>query len=314
MNLKQLISQNNIFLAPMAGVSDAAFRELCISYGAGLTFTEMISVEALMRDNNKTVGLMQKAQNEKVLVVQLFGSNVQTIEKAVNFVESKIVDFNFGCPVNKILKQGAGSALLEEPEKIKVIIKALKSSKKIVSAKIRLGLTKKSINCLENAKIIEIAGADMLVVHARTTDQGYSGEVYWSWIKKIKDIVKIPVVGNGDVVDGPSAKKMFETTGCDAIMIGRAAIGNPYLFKQITHYLKTGDLLPSQTPKQKINDFYKYLELAQKYGIKEFPILKNQAMYFSKGLPKATQLRSRILKTKNVSQVKKLFDDYCKTL
>ena len=235
--LKQL--KSDVFLAPMAGVTDVAFRLLCKKYGAGLTFTEMISANALARGNQATIRMIDVVDEEKPRVIQLFGQRIEELVKAAKFCETRceIIDINFGCPASKIVKQGAGSALLERPKKIEEIVSAIVSEVKVpVSCKIRLGIKKTKINVVRVARACEISGAAMVTLHARTQKQGYTGKADWDWIKEVKDVVKIPVVGNGDVFSVEDYIRMKEKTGCDYVMIGRGAIGNPFIFKQIGDY------------------------------------------------------------------------------
>jgi len=307
MKFPKLLSDT--ILAPMAGVTDVAFRVLCRRYGAGLTCTEMISANALARSNQATLRLIDLAEEEKPRVIQLFGQNTDCLVKSAQFIEQnnlcEIIDLNFGCPASQIVQQGAGSALLERPNKIKEIVSAVSSAVKIpVTCKVRLGINSRKINVVKIAQICEEAGASMLTIHARTQKQGYTGTADWSWIKKVKDTVQIPICGNGDVRTVEDYLRMKKETGCDYVMIGRGTIGNPYLFRQIHDYNKTGKY-SARTKAQQMEDFFAYLKLAKKYKV-DFQYIKFQAMAFTKGLPGSAQLRLRLSKIKNIKEVEKM--------
>jgi tRNA-dihydrouridine synthase B len=305
--------KGKVFLAPMAGVNDLAFRIMCHNYGSALNFTEMINVNAIERKNQATLRLAHILEDERPVSLQLFGSRIEAIKKSIKILENyenvkpNMFDFNFGCPVRRIMNQGAGSALLKRPSKIGEIIRAMRDSTDLpISAKIRLGLTPKSADYLKIAKIIEQNGADMLIVHARYQSQGYSGKADWDKLKEIKENLNIPVVGNGDVVDEISAKKMLDHTGCDFIMIGRATMGNPFIFKRINSYLDNGKLLQQEN---KLSLFIEYLELAKKYNVKS-SLIKMQAMYFTKGVSGSNILRNKISSTSGISEIYEIFKSY----
>lgn len=279
--------KSKLFLAPMEVVSDPAFRLMCHKYGSAMQFTEMISVNAVTRGNKAVIRLAKTLNEEKPVGVQLFGTKTELIKESIKILEHDypndinpdLFDFNFGCSSDNIVRQGAGAALLKRPNKIGEIVSAMRSSTDLpVSAKIRLGITPKLADYVKTAKIIESAGADMLIVHARYLKQGFSGSADLNAIKEIKQAVNIPVVGNGDVVDEYSAKKMLEETGCDYVMIGRAALGNPFIFSRINNYLDSGKLLKQ---KNKYDLFDEYLSFARKYEIKPQTI-KQQERNFTK--------------------------------
>jgi len=293
---------SDVILAPMAGVTDVAFRLLCKKYGAALTCTEMISANALARENKATIKMINVVPEEKPRVIQLFGQNTESIVQAAKFCEDKceILDFNLGCPAAKIVKQGSGSALLERPNKIKEIISALSEAVNIpVTVKLRLGIRKSSINVVKIAKICEDSGAKMITVHARTQKQGYTDKADWSWIKKVKENVSVPVTGNGDVCSVADYIRMKKETDCDYVMIGRGAIGNPYLFRQIQEYNQTGKY--SERTRQ-IKEFNEYLILARQYDI-DFNYIKFQAQAFTKGMNGSKQLRLKLSKCKTVHEI-----------
>lgn len=298
---------SDAFLAPMAGVTDVAFRLLCKKYGAGLTCTEMISANALARKNGATLKMIDLVEAEQPRMIQLFGQNVPYLIKAAKFCENKceIIDLNFGCPASKILKQGAGSALLERPNHIYKIVKAVSTAVNLpVTVKIRLGICKSRINVLKIAQLCEQAGAAMITVHARTQNQGYTGQADWNWIKKVKETVTIPVCGNGDIRSVEDYIRMKQETGCDYVMIGRGALGRPYFFQQIKDYNQTGKY-HQHTPKEQLNDFRWYLKEAQQRGI-NFNNLKIQAQYFTTGLENSTKLRLRLSTCQTVKEIEEI--------
>jgi len=300
--------KSDVFLAPMAGVTDVAFRLLCRKYGAGLAFTEMVSANALARGNKATLNLIDVVEEEKPRVIQLFGQNTENLVKAAKICEKKceILDLNFGCPAAKIMKQGAGSALLERKGRIKEIVEAVSSAVKIpVSCKVRLGITKKKVKVVEVAKVCEVAGAEMITVHARTQKQGYSGKANWEWIKRVKEEVKGLVCGNGDVETVEDYVRMKKETGCDYVMIGRGAIGNPYLFKQIKDYVEKGRF---EENKKRKDLFWEYLELAERYGA-GFNNIKFHAQAFTKGEKGGAKLRVELNKVKTLGEIKKIMKE-----
>ena len=288
----------------MAEINDSAFRILCSNYGAGLTYTEMISCAALIRGNANTLKLFDIQKCEKPIAIQLFGTKIDEIKKAVKVVQDKvdIIDFNMGCPMSKIVDAGAGSALLKDPEKVREIVRTLvKNSKKPVSIKIRSGWDKNNINAVEIAKIIEEEGASMITIHARTRSQVRSGDSDWDLIKKVKDAVNIPVIGNGDISSPKDVDRMITESGCDYVMIGREAIKNPYIFRQCVDYFKKG----SYDESNKVEIVSEYLKLAKKYDIK-FSYIKNHVVQFTKVLKNSARLREEINKTKKIEEIKKI--------
>ncbi|MDP3026119.1 MAG: tRNA dihydrouridine synthase DusB [Nanoarchaeota archaeon] len=300
--------KSRLILAPMHNVTNIAFRILCKKYGAGLVSTELLSSNALARKDNLNLKLAATNKKEKPVCAQIFGQNTENLVKAAKVLEKNsdksagfdVIDINFGCPSKKILSQGAGAALLKRKNKIKEIVEQVSGSiKKPLTVKIR------SNNAVEIAKICEKAGACAITVHARSAEQGYSGKADWSIIKKVKENVKIPVIGNGDVVDGKSAKKMFDETGCDYIMIGRAAIGNPFIFKQINEYLKKGKEI-KQTKEEKIEDYFKYIRLTKKHKIFSASDAKLKAQEFTKGIQGSRELRGRLNTIKTWDEIENL--------
>ena len=296
----------------MAGLTDIAFRVLSKKQGVGLVWTEMVSVNAINHNNRITMNMTKIDPAERPVALQLFGQQIEQIEKAVKKIEdcADIIDFNMGCPATHIIRAGSCSALLGRPEKVKKIIETIrKSTKKPITVKIRIGLNDYKKNHVQIAKIIEQAGADAIIVHGRTVAQKYSGNVNYTAIKEVKDAVSIPVIGNGDIVDGASAKKMFDKTGCDAIMVGRAAAKDPFIFKRITHYLKTGKEMPEPTDKEKIKHFLEYAKLCKKYDI---PLghLVAHAHRFIRGIVGIAQLHLQINHTNTRDEIIDLIKNF----
>lgn len=291
--------ENNILLAPMAGITDLPFRVICKNYGAGLVCTEMASSKAIFYNDQKTKGILKVEGEKRPIQAQIFGSDIESLKVAAEYVSSfaDILDINMGCPAPKVVKNGDGSKLLLDLPKIEEIVtEVVKSSKVPVSVKIRKGWNEESIVAQEAAKIIEKAGASMITIHGRTRAEFFSGDVDLDIIKKVKESVNIPVIGNGNIVDEESALKMFEYTGVDGIMIGRAAMGNPWLFKRIIHFLQTGEKLQEISPKEKLETIIKHIELeveekGEKVGIQE--LRKHMACYI-KNLPNASKIRVKI--------------------
>ncbi|MDD5192059.1 MAG: tRNA-dihydrouridine synthase family protein [Candidatus Nanoarchaeia archaeon] len=296
------VLESKLILAPMHNITNVAFRIMCKKYGASLVSTELLSANAVSREDNLNLKLALTDKKEKPIAAQLFGQNTENLVKAARKFEADfdIIDINFGCPSKKILSQGAGAALLKRKNKIKEIVKE-------VSNNIKIPLTVKIRNedAIEVAKICEKAGASAVTVHARSVKQGYSGKADWNVIKKVKENVKIPVIGNGDVVDGKSAERMLKETNCDYIMIGRAAIGNPFIFKQINEYLKTGKEI-RQTKKEKIEDYFGYIKLTKEYKIFSINDAKLKAQDFTKGLSGSRELRGKLNMVKSYEKIEKL--------
>ena len=293
-----------LILAPMHGITNLAFRLLCKKYGAALVSTELLSANAIAKNNKAAIKLALTDKKEKPVSVQLFSQNTDNIIKAAKKLEKDfdIIDFNLGCPSTKILSQGSGAALLKRKNKIAEIVKETSIAINApFTVKIRSGF-KDNINAVEIAKLCEENGASAITVHARTVEQGYSGKADWKVIKQVKDAVGVPVIGNGDAMDGKSAKRMLEETGCDYVMIGRAAIGNPFIFKQIEEYLKSGKII-NQTKEEKIKDFFEYIKLAQEY--KNFLVkdAKLKAQEFTKGIPGGKKIRRELNRIKTWEEI-----------
>lgn len=301
---------SKVFFAPMAGVSDPALRLICKELGAGLVVTEFTSIHAIEAKSEEITKFIEFSPKERPLSVQLFGSDLDKIEKAVKIVEPyfDIIDFNMGCPAPHVTQQMACSALLQEPELTRKIFRTMvKATHKPVTVKIRAGVTNPD-KYLEIAKIAEEEGLQMITLHPRTVKQGYSGKADWSLIKKLKESVKIPVCGNGDIEIPEDAKKMLDETGCDYVMVGRAAAKNPFLFSQINEFLETGKY-KEVSAKERITTFFQYLEYSKNYPSIKFANIRMQAMNFTKGCEGSKKIRGGLIKAKTVDEIKKLLQE-----
>lgn len=307
--------KNNILLAPMAGITDMPFRLICEKFEPGLVCTEMVSAKAIFYNDEKTKKLMNLNGENRPVSIQIFGSDAESMAYGAKYVSqiADIVDINMGCPAPKVVKNGDGSKLLLDLEKAKQIINAVVQNSKVpVTLKFRMGWDNEHIVATELAKIAEDAGISAITIHGRTRAQYYSGTADLEIIKKVKETVKIPVIGNGDVTDEKSAEEMFEKTGVDGIMIGRASMGNPWIFKKIKYYLETGEKLPEISADEKLKIVKEHLNLlveekGEDVAIKEFR--KHLAAY-SKNLPNSSNFRVKVNAIDDRKNLEKTLDEY----
>ena len=308
--------KNNVFMAPMAGVTDKPYRTICMEMGCGLVYSEMVSAKGLFYNSANTEKLMDCESGCGPYAIQLFGSEPEIMAGMAKKIEDMpfdIIDVNMGCPAPKIVKNGDGSALMKNVSLAGEIISAMvQSQKKPVTVKFRKGFDEETINAVEFAKAMEKAGAAAVAVHGRTREQYYSGKADWDIIKEVKKAVKIPVIGNGDVDSPQKAKELFEHTDCDAIMIGRGAQGNPWIFKRTIHYLKTGELLPEPTAAERAETALRHARMLIEYkgeyiGVRE---MRRHLSDYTKGLPGAAAIRGRINCAESYEEIEELVKMY----
>ena len=308
MKIGNVALENNVFLAPMAGVTDLPFRILCKEMGCSLVYSEMVSAKGILYDNKNTTELLEVDAKERPVAVQLFGSDPEILGAMAKKIEDypiDIIDVNMGCPAPKIVKNGEGSCLMKTPELVGKIVRSLvESQKKPVTIKFRKGFDEEHINAVEIAKIAEANGASAVAVHGRTREQYYSG----------KAAVQIPVIGNGDIFTPQDAKNLLEHTGCDAIMVGRGAQGNPWIFKRILHYLKTGELLPEPTAQERVEKALRHSQMLIAYkgeyvGIRE---MRKHMAWYMKGFPGAAELRGKLNYAETMAEMEALLNEYLK--
>lgn len=317
-NIGNVEIKNRVVLAPMAGICNNAYRRIIKDMGCGLMVAEMVSDKAIMYDSTKTKDMLYMTEDERPISQQIFGSDIDSFVIASKYIEENmhpdIIDINMGCPVPKVaLRAQAGSALLKDSNKVYEIVKAVVDSVSIpVTVKIRSGWDDKSINAVEIAKQIERAGASAIAVHPRTRAQGYSGHSNWNIIRQVKENVSIPVIGNGDITSCYDAKKMIDETSCDAIMIGRGVLGNPWLIKECVDYLEYGIEPKKITIKEKIDMIKRHLNNlldTKPYKVALLEI-RTHAAYYLKGLPQGKELKVAIFKTTSKEEIIELLDKY----
>ena len=310
--------KNRVVLAPMAGISNTSYRKIIKEMGCGLIFAEMVSDKAIMFGNEKTLSLLKMDDSERPIAQQIFGSDVESFVIAAKRVEElmhpDIIDINMGCPVPKIaLRSQAGSSLLKNPEKIGEIVSAVVNAVSCpVTVKIRSGWDEEHINCVEVAKIIEKSGASAITLHARTRSQGYSGKSDWSLIKKVKESVNIPVIGNGDVTSPEQVKKMLDETGCDAVMIGRGVLGNPWLIRDSIDFLENGCYNNKLNLDEKINMLKKHLKYLTEDKCEKVALLeiRNHAIWYLKGISGAAKVKNDICQAKSIEEIFDILNEF----
>lgn len=299
-------------LAPMAGVTDRAFRELCFDFGASFAVTEMVSSKALTMQDKKSKELLVLSEREHPCGAQIFGDDPEIMAKAAAkacLFDPDFIDINMGCPAPKIAGNGGGSALLKNPALAGEIVRAVRAAVDLpLTVKIRIGWDDEHINCVETAKICESGGADAITVHGRTKAQMYAPPVHYDMIKRVKDAVSIPVIGNGDVCDIPSAQKMLDETGCDFLMVGRGALGNPWVFGKINSYFESGAILPDPTVEERMDLMLAHIRKLVEYkgeyiGMRE---ARKHAAWYIKGMRGAASFRQKIGRLEHIGQLEAL--------
>ncbi len=315
LTIGNVVLENNFILAPMAGVTDLPFRILCKEQKAGLICMEMVSAKAILYKNKNTKELLTIDKREHPVSLQLFGSDpdiISEIAKQIEQLPFSVLDINMGCPVPKIVNNGEGSALMKQPLLAgRIIEKTAKAIKKPVTVKIRKGFDDAHVNAVEMAHIAEESGAAAIAVHGRTREQFYSGKADWEIIRRVKEAVRIPVIGNGDLFTGEDAVNMRRQTGCDGFMIGRGAQGNPWIFRQMIHYMETGENLPKPSMKEITELMLRHARMLIAYkgdytGIRE---MRKHAAWYTNGCRNASKLRAKINETESYEELLALFEE-----
>lgn len=308
---------NQVVVAPMAGVTNSAFRVICKRFGAGYVVCEMISDRGIMYHNQRTLNMMDVDPEEHPMGIQIFGGTKETLVEAAKYVDqhtaADVIDINMGCPVNKVVKTDAGARWLLDPNKVYEMVSYVTDAvKKPVTVKMRTGWDDKHILAVENALAAERAGASAIAMHGRTRKQMYTGQADWNILKEVASQLKIPFMANGDVKTPEDAKKILDMTGATAAMIGRAAMGNPWMLKRTEHYFETGELLPEATPEQKIemakDHLNRLVDLKGEYvGVREF---RGLSTYYIKGIPRAARTKVALVEAETLDEMNDIFDRF----
>ena len=320
--IKNLKIEGNVVLGPMAGNTNYAYRKIAKEHGCGLVYAEMVSDKGLNFKNHKTRTMINVYEDEHPVSMQIFGSTVEDMVVAAKYIDENsncdIIDINMGCPVNKVAKKSqAGSALMQYPDLVYEIVKGVvESVKKPVTVKIRSGWDSNHINAVEIAKLIEKAGASAIAIHGRTRAQMNSGNADWKIIKEVKEAVTIPVIGNGDIKNAFDAKRMMDETGCDAVMIARASLGNPWIFREVNAYLTDGTIVERPTDEEIYEVILKHIKYLRELKGDHLAMLemRGQVAYYLKGLPHSTSMKKALFTTKSIDETLELVNKYFKEL
>ena len=315
LKIGNILLDNSYILGPMAGVTDLPFRLLCKEQGAGLLCMEMVSAKAILYHNKNTESLLQIHPEEIPVSLQLFGSDPRIVSEMAKRIEERpfsILDINMGCPVPKVVRNGEGSALMKEPKLVYELVNAVvRAVRKPVTVKIRKGFDEEHVNAVEIARIAEEAGAAAIAVHGRTREQYYSGKADWDIIRKVKETVKIPVIGNGDLLTGQDVVRMRQQTGCDGFMVARGAQGNPWIFAELLYYLEHGRERPKPSMQERAAMLLRHARMLIEYkgeytGVRE---MRKHAAWYTSGYPHSARLRGRIHEVESYRELKELFEE-----
>ncbi len=320
MQIGKLNIESQFVLAPMANVAEGPFRQICLEFGAGIVFTELISAEGLSRDSEKTFRMLDFSRQERPIGIQIFGSNPVSMARAARIVtqyKPDCIDLNFGCPVKKVIKNNAGSALMKDLPLMREIVKSVRDATPLpLWCKIRSGWDENTMTAMEAAQIIQEEGADVITVHPRTRAMMFTGKSDWTLIKKVKDAVNIPVIGNGDITSPEDAMKMQKETGCDLMMIGRGAMGKPWIFQQCNHYLKTGENLPDPNYSERIDICLKHYQIALESDniLRAVREMRKHIGWYLKGMPGSSAVKQKVFHLENPDEVKHILQNFSNKL